>query len=131
MCSDYPADTSVKVLSGARESARRSWGWGWGHSEKLGGHSGAPTAFMGSPLPASPQRQAYEDERPHARGKANAPDLSATQPLSGKVTVRGLPQSWAPASSSLLCSCRPGVGGGAERERPRPLLSREAGCRAE
>lgn len=84
----------------------------WGHREKLGGDSGARTAFMGSPLPASPQRQAYKDERPQAWGKANALDRQRHAASFRKGYCPWLASSWALASPSLLCSCG---GGGAVR----------------
>lgn len=114
MCSNYPANTSVKVLSRAGESAWRL-GWGWGGRGKLGGGHGTPTAFMGPLFPPPPRDGPIKMRGPLLEGKQTPLIISATQSLSGKVAVLGSPQSWAPASSSAP------AGGG----------TGEAGCKAE
>lgn len=114
MCSNYPANTSVKVLSRAGESAWRS-GWGWGCRGKLGGGRGTPTAFMGPLFPPPPRDGPTKMRGPLLEGKQTPLTISATQSLSGKVAVLGSPQSWTPASSSAP------AGGG----------TGEAGCKAE
>lgn len=116
MCSNYPANTSVKVLSGAGESAWRS-GWDWRGREKLGCGRSTPTAFM-DPLFLPPPRDGPTKMRgPALEGKQTPLTFSATQPLSGKVL--GSPQSWAPASSSAPAWGGTGVAASARLQRSR------------
>lgn len=111
MCSNYPANTSVKVLSGASESAWSSAGVA-GNTGRNWEVTAAPRLPLWVPLSPPPPRDGPTKMRgPTLEGKQTPLTFSATQPLSGKVTVLGSPQSWAPASSSLLCSCWGGGGG--------------------
>ena len=73
-----------------------------------------PDCLYGSPLPASPERWAYKDERPRACGKTNALDLQRHAASFRKgpwlASVLG--------SGLLLCSCLGRNGSGRVRSAP-------------
>ena len=125
MCSNYAANTSVKVLSGASESAWRSRGWGRGATGRNWEATAAPGLPLWAPLSPPPPRDRPTKMRGRRLGGKQMPlTVSATQPLSGKVTVLGSPHPgpWPPPPSSAPA----GVGG-----RCGTGAAREAGCRAE